>query len=435
MAAETLLAIMSDAPIPAQPPTPKPSTAAHTEFIPHTPSPPPSPDPPNFMFPHIAGILAFDTPYLGISPGVIAHGAESHYKTATSTWSAVSEVASLFGAGAKSPASPKPPQPAQQNKLLTQGADAMTASMSAASSSGDAAATPTWQRWGKYAMFAGAAGAVAAGGAAAYLKRDSITEGWSWIGSHLEFVGCLAKGEELKSRLEKVAALNKERGLGFANLVTVLGQAAAPEKRNGTAAVPGTTASVEIGAVNGTIAPERTFCTLPKSEGNQKYFEKNRNDRARDEAEAHMEMFDRKRNTGYFVLAERAKGLIAGWIEEGGSFYANSEPIYDGTTADDDDMVDTMAVDEYEGDEEEKNRNTKNKEEEALNMEDMEEDHLEDVDLDLATNNNNNNETTHNKKSSEFSDLEDVDLGNNDGPEKDVWTTTTTGDEPVMVEK
>ena len=260
------------------------------------------------MFPHISGILAFDTPYLGISPGVIAHGAETHYKTATSTWSAVSEVASLFGAGARSPVSPNSPQPGQQNKLLTQGADAMTASMSASSSTADAAATPTWQRWGKYAMFAGAAGAVAAGGAAAYLKRDSITEGWTWIGSHLEFVGCLAKGEELKSRLEKMTALNRERGFGFANLVTVLGQAAAPEKTNGSATVPGSVAgSVEIGAVNGTSGPERTFCTLPKSAGNSVYFEKNRNNRARDETEAHMEMFDRKRNTGYFVLAERAK--------------------------------------------------------------------------------------------------------------------------------
>ena len=403
VAAETLLAIMSDAPIPAQPPTPKPSTAAHTEFIPHNPSPPPTPDPPTFMFPHISGILAFDTPYLGISPGVIAHSAETHYKTATTAWSAVSEVASLFGAGAKPPTSPKSPQPGQQNKLLTQGADAMAASASA-SSSGDAAATPTWQRWGKYAMFAGAAGAVAAGGAAAYLKRDSITEGWSWIGSHLEFVGCLAKGEELKSRLEKIAALNKERGIGFANLVTVLGKSAAPEKKNGTA-VAGTMGFVEIGTVDGTTGPDRTFCTLPKSEGNKGYFEKNRNDRARDETEAHMEMFDRKRNTGYFVMAERAKSLLSGWIEEEGSFYAKSDPLGGGMT---DNMANGMAKDEDE---------TEAKD--VLKMEDMEEEGMENVELGGKV-----------KKSSEFSDMEDVDLGQ--GPETEVWAA---GEEPVMVEK
>lgn len=368
------------------------------------------------MFPHISGILAFDTPYLGISPGVIAHGAETHYKTATSTWSAVSEVASLFGAGAKSPASPKSPQPAQQqNKLLTQGADAMTASMSASSASGDAAATPTWQRWGKYAMFAGAAGAVAAGGAAAYLKRDSITEGWSWIGSHLEFVGCLAKGEELKSRLEKVIALNKERGLGFANLVTVLGQAAAPEKRNGTttAAAGGAMGSVEVGAINGTTGLERTFCTLPKSEGNKVYFEKNRNDRARDETEAHMEMFDRKRNSGYFVMAERAKGLIAGWIEEEGSFYATSDPLSGGGTANG--AGHGLGIREG-GYEDEKVT--------EMEMEDVEEEGVTDRDdVDMETDGLA-------KKSSEFSDMEDVDLGQ--GPETEAWAT---GEEPVMVEK
>ena len=354
------------------------------------------------MFPHISGILAFDTPYLGISPGVIAHGAETHYKTATTAWSAVSDVASLFGAGAKSPTAPKSPQPGQQNKLLTQGADAMTASISA--SSADAAATPTWQRWGKYAMFAGAAGAVAAGGAAAYLKRDSITEGWSWIGSHLEFVGCLAKGEELKTRLDKIAALNKERGLGFANLVTVLGKAAAPEKKDGTA-VPGTMGFVEIGAVEGTTGPDRTFCTLPKKEGNKGYFEKTRNDRARDETEAHMEMFERKRNTGYFLMTERAKALVTGWIQEEGSFYANSDPLGGDVT---EGMANGMLMDEDE-----------TREKEDLKMEDMEEVGMEEVDLGGKP-----------KKSSEFSDLEDIDLGH--APDTEVWAT---GEEPVMVDK
>lgn len=345
VAAETLLAITSDSPIPPPPaPTsePKPSQAAHTmppssssadeaSASTSSSSPPADPEPPTFMFPHIAGILAFDTPYLGISPGVIAHGAETHYRTASSAWSAVSEVASVLGYGSstKSPSSPtSQSQSPSQSKMLTQGADAMTASMSA--SSQDAAATPTWQRWGKYAMFAGAAGAVAAGGAAAYLKRDSITEGWSWIGSHLEFVGCLARGEDLKTRLEKVAALNRERGIGFANLVTVLGKAAQPQKKDGTA-VPGTGGFVEIGASSsgegtGAGGNERTFCTLPKSADNRVFFERNRNDRARDETEAHMEMFERKRNTGYFAMAERAKQLVVSWVERG-EWYLDSEPL------------------------------------------------------------------------------------------------------------
>ena len=275
------------------------------------------------MFPYIQGILAFDTPYLGISPGVVAHGAEQHYKTATGAYSALSEVAGVFGYGASKRETT--PQRQQDNqKLLTQGTDAMSASMTNASS--DAAATPTWQRWGKYAMFAGAAGAVAAGGAAAYLKRDNITEGWSFIGSHLEFVGCLAKGEDLKNRLERITKLNKDRGIGFADLVTVLGKAANVDKKQGTT-VAGSGGFVEIGAVDGIAPPERTFCTIPKSEKNRKFFEKAKNDKAGDEMAAHMTMFTSRDNTGYFTLGERARDLIVKWINpERSEWYRESEP-------------------------------------------------------------------------------------------------------------
>ncbi|KAI4258206.1 MAG: hypothetical protein L6R42_005235, partial [Xanthoria sp. 1 TBL-2021] len=257
VAAETLLHIISDEPIPP------PSSAAYTTLSSTSTSAPSQTDnnpldnehPHNFMFPYIQGILAFDTPYLGLSPSFIAHGAESHFRSATSAYSAFSELAGAFGYGVSANPSPNsrqqtpkaalpaPPQPAKDNNLLS-------ASMTAASD--DAAATPTWQRLGKYAMFAGAAGAVAAGGAAAYLKKDALSSGWNWVGSHLEFVGCLVRGEELKQRLEKVVKVGTERGVGFADLYTVLGK----------------------GAVDGQIKGqgERTFCNVPKSKGHRAHW-------------------------------------------------------------------------------------------------------------------------------------------------------------------
>jgi hypothetical protein len=196
----------------------------------------------SFMFPYIQGVLAFDTPYLGISPGVVAHGAEEHYNAATSALTQLSGLAgALWGGKAateeakdakkKEPAAALPAPPASD------------------------APVPAWQRWGKMALYAGAGAALAAGGTAAYLKRDQITEGWSWVGSHLEFVGCLVKGEELRKRVAGMTTLNKELGVGFGNIYTRLGKKAL-SKTDGSM----------VGSV---IGNQRTFCNLPKKEGKE----------------------------------------------------------------------------------------------------------------------------------------------------------------------
>ena len=167
------------------------------------------------------------------------------------------------------------------------------------------------------AMFAGAAGAVAAGGAAAYMKRDVITGGWSWIGSHLEFVGCLARGEELKTRLEQVTAMARERGIGFADIVTVLGKAAegtTAKPASGGASVAG--GFVEIGAPSTDAQGRRLFCNLPKKDANKAFFEPAVNDKAEDEITAHMNMFLPASNPGYSRLRERAKSLIVRWTDD-----------------------------------------------------------------------------------------------------------------------
>ncbi|KAL8763664.1 MAG: hypothetical protein Q9184_000559 [Pyrenodesmia sp. 2 TL-2023] len=306
VAAETLLRIISDEPIPATKSLDDlaPSATTHTYSSSTAASLPQASssshtttgtsEPPTFLFPYIQGVLAFDTPYLGLSPSLIAHGAESHYRSASSAYTAISDIAGTFGWGASTN---NPSTWRQQPKAALPAApehakDALSASMTA--SSGDAAATPTWQRLGKYAMFAGAAGAVAAGGAAAYLKKDVLSSGWNWVSSHLEFVGTLARGEELKQRLERVVALDKERGIGFADLYTVLGKAA--PKINGET---------------------RTFCNVPKTKQNREHWYPEVNDKAREETSAHMAMFTPKENPGYYSMGERAKDLVIKWVANG----------------------------------------------------------------------------------------------------------------------
>ena len=268
------------------------------------------------MFPYIQGILAFDTPYLGISPGVVAYGAEAHYNTATTAYSALSEVAGAFGWGAAASSNnSKPPQP---KKAITAGPEAAKEALAASvtASSADAAATPAWQRWGKYAMFAGAAGAVAAGGAAAYMKKDTISEGWSWVGSHLEFVGCLMRGEELKARLNGLSKLRSTKKIGFADLITVLGKAG--ERR-------GKSLAGSLAERSGVSAEDkRMFCSMPKTRELQVLFEGMVNEKAGDETVAHTTMFAPRENPGYYRLSHRAKDLIVEWVDQ--EWYENSEP-------------------------------------------------------------------------------------------------------------
>lgn len=220
------------------------------------------PDAPNFnslMFPYIQGVLAFDTPYLGISPGVVAHGAEGHYQTAATTFSQLSGIGTtLWGAN----------KAAQGNRAPAKSAGALPP----ASGNKSQDVNSPWAKWGKVAMYAGAAGAVAAGGAAAWMNRDQIAEGWGWASSHLEFVGCLARAEELKKRMKFMVQLTEEVDVGFANLYTRLGKAA-PSK--------------QVSMVGTVLGSDRTFCNLPNKQA-AGMWKPAVNDKATDETKAHM---------------------------------------------------------------------------------------------------------------------------------------------------
>lgn len=215
------------------------------------------------MFPYIQGVLAFDTPYLGIAPGLVAHGAEGHYRDATAAFAQLSQLGgigtSLWGA-AQSARSPSP-------AAKTAGALPPAESDKKADAGGGG-----WGRWGKVAMYAGAAGAVAAGGAAAWVNRDQITEGWTYLSSHLEFVGSLARAEELKKRVGAMVRVSGELDVGFANLYTRLGSKAGARQ-------PGVAGTV--------LGSDRTFCNLPRQTA-AGLWEAAVNEKAKDETTAHM---------------------------------------------------------------------------------------------------------------------------------------------------
>jgi hypothetical protein len=299
-----------------------------------------------FMFPSILGLLAFDTPYLGISPGVLAHGAESHYQNIKGAWSAYNTVSSVFGGGAgASAAASQPAAPA--SKALP---------MAPSASDPDTATVPAWQRWGRYAMYAGAAGAVLAGGAAAYANRAQLSEGLGWASSHLQFVGCLARGAELEARVAAISELGATRGLGFRNMFTVLGREAgtltwqdASSESGGTATVGDPSARVSSGGKtefsHELEAGQRTFCLLPKSGERRQFFEPTVNDKATSEITAHMNMFAPKENPGYYVMSERAKEVVVEWVKDGWSV-PEGEEVATGGADEEPEIVEGDAVEE-----------------------------------------------------------------------------------------
>ncbi|KAK0711354.1 hypothetical protein B0H67DRAFT_646731 [Lasiosphaeris hirsuta] len=281
VAAETAIALSSEHPI---------HGSTNPSVNDNNPSAtPPRPATPNsLMFPYVQGVLAFDTPFLGVSPGVVAHGAEDKLATLTSV-AQFSGLTSLWG-GAKA-------ADASTTAAARRSAGALPAPPEAKFADKANSNDGGWGRWGKIAMVAGAVGAVAAGGAAAYLNREQISQGWGWAASHMEFVSVLARKEELRRRVAYMARLNKDLGVGFGNLYTRLGKAA----QSRTDSVVGTV-----------LGNQRTFCIVPQRDvaGDWRSAV---NDKATDETWAHMSMFDPKENPAYEMLANNARDMIASW--------------------------------------------------------------------------------------------------------------------------
>ncbi|KAL2877715.1 hypothetical protein SGCOL_007054 [Colletotrichum sp. CLE4] len=279
VAAETVIGLTSEKPIYSEDGVEKPELDSSSATF------------NSLMFPYIQGVIAFDTPYLGISPGVVAHGAEGHYNTANAAMTQLSGLGTALW-GAKQATSPS------KNKAPVAALPAPPAANSSQQGG--------WG-WGKIAMVAGSAAAVAASAGAAYYNREHITQGLSWATSHLEFVGCLAKGAELQKRVQYMVKLNKELDVGFANLYTRLGKAAG---------------SKEVSVVGTVLGRDRTFCNLPKRD-NGGMWRQAVNDVATEETQAHMNMFEPKMNPGYDKLKEDAANLIAQWTRN--EWYESSE--------------------------------------------------------------------------------------------------------------
>lgn len=261
-----------------------------------------------FMFPHIQGILAFDTPYLGLSPAMFAYGTDTKLRSASTTISQISGFASTLLASRAATEGANVVQKNKEADAAKRSSDSSSKRRSSRSSSHSrsrshshshreppapppAAAVPAaglWGGWGKVAAYAGAASLLAAGGAIAYFKREELGHGIGWVSSHLEFVGALMKSEELQKRTKRASSVP---GVGFATLYTALGE-------------------------QGKEKAERTFVILPaKGTEHAGMFYRCVNPKASDEVDAHVSMFSPKTNPWYPEMGHLSRDLIAEWAD------------------------------------------------------------------------------------------------------------------------
>lgn len=200
--------------------------------------------------------------------------------------------------------------------------------------------------WSKYALYGlGASALAAAAGTGAYLARSTLSSGYEWATSHLEFVGCLGRPEELRKRFAAVVALSDASGsgnkdkmpfVGFTTFYTLLGKGATPVKEEQASA--GSKFSSYFTAYHvpkprnefaeGVFGSERTFCNVPK-EGRAKarsgpaktadgVWRAALNEGAPDEVTAHCAIFNPEQNLGFYNMADEARDLIMEWIRRGG---------------------------------------------------------------------------------------------------------------------
>ncbi|KAH8155176.1 uncharacterized protein LAJ45_00185 [Morchella importuna] len=151
-----------------------------------------------FMFPRIQGILAFDTPYLGLSPAMFAYGTDTKLRSASTTISQISTLASgLLASRAASEganvvqknkeadAAGRRPGPSSQSRSSRSSSGSRSRSHSQSyreppappPAAAAAAAAGLWGGWGKVAAYAGAASILAAGGAIAYFNARKEPRG------------------------------------------------------------------------------------------------------------------------------------------------------------------------------------------------------------------------------------------------------------------
>ncbi|KAK9319306.1 hypothetical protein V1517DRAFT_333021 [Lipomyces orientalis] len=252
---------------------------------------------PTIMFPKVIGLLCFDSPFLGLHSSVFAqdvvHRGASKFNELKAMGASVpvASVASYLFAKKSSE------QPARHTT-----ADAPSQDQKQKSS-------PNWGKIAGLTAAGVATTAAAAAGTMWYLKSQNVDV--NWAKDHLNFVGAIfQKPQVLKSRLWTLYQA-RER-VSLINYYTVIEP---KEKVQPTNDQDPTQVIKGLGKlVSGEGDGKRTFCNIPKETPYSDFFAPADNNNATGEIEAHMNMFEERKNSGYSTLLGESVERISGWV-------------------------------------------------------------------------------------------------------------------------
>ncbi|KAJ7765059.1 hypothetical protein DFH07DRAFT_737928 [Mycena maculata] len=245
------------------------------------------PDPKAPLWPHIVALIAFDTPYLGLHPGVLKNSATKaveYAQTARAVGTSMFGALAGFGAS-KAAGNPTPPKPATPAPAAASG----------------------WGKWAGPATYA-VGGALLAGAAAGatYYKREDLGLSITWATDHMKYVGHLWDVDALNRRMDFLVNAEAQEGVIFRNFYTFL---------------PPTPLLHDSA---------RTFVVLPKKNAPaEPYFILARNGLAPNEVDAHTGMFAGKTNDGFYDL-----GLLTAQLIREAVIKSHAAPTPSGTSVD-----------------------------------------------------------------------------------------------------
>ncbi|KAK9429066.1 hypothetical protein V1505DRAFT_375169 [Lipomyces doorenjongii] len=249
---------------------------------------------PTIVFPKVIGLLCFDSPFLGLHSSVFAQDVIHRGTSKFNELKALGASVPLATVGSYLFAKKSSEQPTQR-----------TANGKPAS---DQKSSPNWGKIAGLTAAGVATTAAAAAGTMWYLKSQNVDT--NWAKDHLIFVGAIfQKPSALKSRLWTFyQARERVQLVNYYTVIQPTENAQSANTQDSTQMIKG------LGKlISGEGDGKRTFCNIPKEAPYSDFFVPAENNNAFGEIEAHMNMFEDGRNSGYSTLLAESVERISGW--------------------------------------------------------------------------------------------------------------------------